>query len=200
VRPTRISLPANALGYTAPLLHDTWQTPVGITLALTWSSDQAGSPIASVQFTVDDLSSAALRPVASISRSGTTITVTGDSGQPPTAGNVYSGDGGEHGLSVGDLVQLVGTAGLDGWYNVASVVSGTSYTLTSGNSGTVNNVPGSAVITGRVFTHSQLVNIAGGTRAVSNYLFPVTSSRLEITSAGSAGVCTLAVLQGGMSS
>ena len=39
-----------------------------------------------------------------------------------------------------------------------------------------------------------------GTRASSNYAFPVTSSRLLVTAAGSAGVVVLAALQGGVSS
>jgi hypothetical protein len=207
--PTRISLPVTALAYSPPILHDWYQTPVGITLAMTWSSNQAGSPTASVQYTVDDLSARAYRQVASITQATTVITVAGDTGLAGPSGvpSGQNGDGGTHGLSVGDLVQIVGsgvvyTGGtpMDGWYNVATVVSTTSYTLTAPVSQTVNASPAVQVVTGRVFTHSQLVTIAGGTRAVSNYLFPVTSSRLQIAAAGSAGVVTLAVLQGGMSS
>ena len=198
MRPVRVSLPMGATGFSQPILHDTWQTPAGITLSITWSNNQAGSPVSAVQYTIDDLSPAAARSVASISRAGTTITVAGDSGATPNNGG--ANDGGDHGLVVGDLVQLLGTGLLDGWYNVATVVSSSSYTLTSPNSGSFTAPPNAQVITAPVFTHSQLTGIAGGTKAVSNYLFPVTSSRLQLTAAGTTGVVRLAVLQGGLSS
>jgi len=203
MRATRVSLSTAALGYSPPILHDTYQTPNCITLAIETSSGSTGT--LAVQYTVDDLSAAAYHQVASISQATTVITVTGDSGLAGPSGfpSGYNGDGGTHGLSVGDLVQIVGsgvtyTGGtpMDGWYNVASVVSGTSYTLTAPVSQTVNASPAVLVVSARVYTHATLTGIVAPARATGNYAFPVTSSRLQVTATGS-GTATLAVLQGG---
>lgn len=188
MRPTRVSL--SAVGYSTPISLDWYQTPFGVSLAISMSS--GGTATASVFYCIDDLSAASGRAVTGVARSGTTITVTGDYGLP-SGPNPTSGDGNTHGLSVGDLVQLYGCGILDGWYNVASVLSASSYTLTSGSSGTYT-APGSPmVVSGRMVQHAVLANVTS--RTVSNFNLPVSAVQLNV-SAYTSGVVTLAVLQG----
>jgi len=184
MKPSRVSLVLTALGVSEFIYHDRKQSPFDVTLAVTFSSSAAGGPVAAVQFIVDDLT--VTRQVGGISQATTVITVQGDSGQNP-------GDGGTHGLSVGDVVQIVGSGGIDGVYPVASVTSATGYTLTSTVSKTFAAQVGT-VGSARVFTHGSLTGLTA--RATGNYTNPVIASRLQVTSAGSAGVATLAVIQG----
>lgn len=184
MRITEVSL--SAAGQSKWIPHDYWQTPPAITLAgfvssganLTWA----------VQYTCDDVGPGGLRPV-SVSQSTTVLTVV-DSGPPSR--------GGTHGLSVGDYVNIQGTglAGVDGEYSVATVVSGTQYTVTSGTSQTIA-LTQAQVISARVITHATLTGQVG--RATGNYAFPVRASRLQIT-AYTSGTASLGVLQGGLSS
>jgi hypothetical protein len=182
MRPTRTSLAA--VGYSPPIPLDWYQTPPGISLAVSISN--GGSLTYSVLYYVDDLGSAAWRQVTGISRATTVITVTGDYG-------LLAQDGGTHGLSVGDLVQIVSDPVLAGSYNVASVVSATSYTLTSPSSGTYTAVPGVQVVSARQYVHPTLTGLTA--RAYGNLNLPVTAVQLYV-SAYTGGVCTLSVLQG----
>lgn len=182
--PRQLSLAGN--GNTTWIPHDYYQTPPAITLAgyvssgavLTWA----------VQYTVDDIGAEGRRSVV-VSQATTVITVT-DFGPANSGGN--------HGLSVGDYVSIQGTglAGVDGEYNVATVVSATQYTVTSGTSQTVA-ATNAFVVTARVFTHATLTGQTG--RLTGNYAFPVRGSRLVVTGFTS-GVAVLQVMQGGMSS
>jgi len=211
MRATRVSLNLGSTGYAPTILHDTWQTPNNITLALSGANGSgAVSGTCTVLYTVDDLSDAAARFVASITQSTNTITVTGDNGWPGPGGftgtgnisQAGNGDAGAHNLVVGDMVILEATgAKMDGIYTVTTVVSATSYTLTSMLSQTATASQSARVTSARMYTHSVLaaINLATNPKSTSNYTFPVTSSTLQCTIAG-AGIATLAVLQGGMSS
>jgi hypothetical protein len=185
MRVTQVSLVSATQSSWIP--HDYYQTPANIGLAGFISS---GATLTyGVQFTLDDLGPGAERQVLT-SQSTTVVTVT-DNGPP--------GNGGTHGLSVGDYVRLYGTgiAGLDGEYvSVATIVSATQYTLTSLTSQTVSPAVPAKVITARVFTHAVLT--AQTTRATGNYTVATRGSRLNVT-AYTSGTATLEVLQGGMS-
>lgn len=182
--PVEVSLNANGSSQWIP--HDVWQSPASITLAGFVSS--GASLTWAVQYTCDDIQEA--RDVG-WSQSTTTITVT-DKGPASRKGT--------HGLSVSDWVKLTGTGSqgatsVDGEYTVASVVSATQYTVTSGTSQTAS---GSArVQSARVFTHAVLTGQTG--RLSSNYNSPVKASQLVVTNYVS-GVASLEVLQGGLSS
>jgi len=152
-----------------------------------------GSATASAFYCIDDLSAVSGRTVVGVSRTGTVITVTGDYGLNPGNAPISSGDGNTHGLSVGDLVQLYSCGILDGWYNVASVLSASSYTLTSPLSGSYTAPAGAMVTSGRMVQHAVLANVI--TRTVSNFNLPVSAVQLNV-SAYTSGVVTLAVLQG----
>lgn len=186
MRPTRVSL--SAVGYTPPVLLDWYQVPPVIGLAVTLSS--GADLTANVYYSLDDLSSAAQRVVAGISRSGTTITVVGDLGL--TGNATDSGDGGTHGLSVGDFVQIVNDPTLNGSYEVASVVSATSYTLTSPVSGTYS-APNPVLVSARLFEVTGLSALAA--RTAASLAVPATAVWLNV-SAYTSGVATLAVTQG----
>jgi hypothetical protein len=184
MRVTQVSLAAQAISLW--IQHDYYQTPANIGLAFFVSS--GATLTASVQFTLDDLGSGGARAVT-VSQSTTVVTVT-DNGPP--------GNGGTHGLSVGDYVRIFGTgiAGLDGeYFAVASFVSATQYTVTSGTSQTVAATP-AQVVTARVFTHAVLTGQTA--RATGNYTIATRGSRLNVT-AYTSGTATLEVLQGGMS-
>lgn len=150
------------------------QAAFAVGLAVTISS--GGVLTYTVQHTFDD--TIAFRNVT-IARAGTVATVTDVA----------------HGLSVGDsiTVQGAGDANLNGTYDVASVVDANSYTYTVVNTGATASVPGTQLISLRVFSHATLQALT--TRADGNYRFPPTACRLRITSYTS-GVATLAVIQG----
>lgn len=188
MRPTRVSL--SALGYTPPILLDWDQTPFNVSLAVSVSS--GGSLTANVYYTIDSMAPEAYRPI-SLSRTGTTITVTNDYG---LQGSGVGGnpDGGTHGLSVGDFVEIAQDATLAGFYTVASVVSATSYTLTSPTSGTYTGAPGTRVLTARLIEHSTLVGITTG-HSAGNFSWPVSAAWLNV-SVYSSGVATMSLLQG----
>ena len=186
MRVTQVSLAAVAISPWIP--HDYYQTPANIGLAFFVSS--GATLTASVQFTLDDLSAGSAGRQVLASQSTTVVTVT-DNGPP--------GNGGTHGLSVGDYVRLYGTniAGLDGeYFAVATIVSATQYTLTSGTSQTVSPAVPAFALTARVFTHAVLTGQTA--RATGNYTVATRGSRLNVT-AYTSGTATLEVLQGGMS-
>lgn len=143
----------------------------------------------SVQHTFDDVGPDGKRPVQ-LNQAATVITVTGDLGQQ------YVGSGYQlnlgHGLSVGDSVVLDSALPtLSGSFPVASIVSQTSYTLTS----LVNQAaadPGARAATLRAFPHATLVAQTG--RLDGNYAFPIRACRLTVT-ALTAGYVDLILLQ-----
>jgi hypothetical protein len=178
----------NAIGYAPWILHDYYPTPFNVGLAGYVSS--GASLTWEVQYTCDPVTGQEYARSVGISQTTTVITVT-DTGSGGTLGT--------HGLSVGDAVQLFGTgkAGVDGQYNVATVVDSTHYTLTSGTSQTYSSTNGQ-VITARVFVHPILTGQTG--RAVSNYAYPIMASRLAIPTTYVSGVASLRVIQGAWSS
>lgn len=98
-----------------------------------------------------------------------------------------------HGLSVADSVVLRGISGVaDGSYQVATVVSQTSYTVTALSSQTLTAVQGFAK-NFRWFNHVSLVTQTG--RLDGNYAFPVRAVRLNV-SVYVAGYVDLMILQG----
>lgn len=117
-------------------------------------------------------------PTGSIVQAGTTITVTDAN----------------HGLSVGDFVQLQGCGfGLDGPYNVASVTSTSVYTLTSGVSQNVTASTAGFVNGMRVYNHPVVVGATA--RQDGNYAYPIRAMRLNVT-AYTSGSVSMTVLQG----
>ena len=182
------------VGFSRWIPHDFWQTPFGVGLALVFASGSTAN--VTVQFTADDLGEAARRPALGISQTTTVITVT-DAGDPNALFPTNPGTPiGTHGLLVGDYVRLDQTGiGIDGDYNVATIVDATHYTLTS-------TISQSAISTSatlkaaRVFPHAVLAALTA--RTYSNYAFPVRGSRLVYNSG--AGVAGLLVWQGGLSS
>lgn len=190
----QVSLNFSAANLATPwILHDYYEAPFSVALAVTFDYVVVGT--FSVQYTCDNNSQDWQRQV-SASQSTTTITVS-DSGPP--------GSNGTHGLNVGDVVRIpngpFGAGGLgDGYdYPVASVTSGTVYTLTSTISQTV---PLTAVYitSSRIFTHATLTGIAattgGGGRATGNYAYPVQASRLIMTAHTTTGYAYLTAAQG----
>lgn len=167
------------------LRHDHYEAPFNVSLGVYFGSG-LNATIA-VQFIIDDVD--LLRQV-SISQATTVITVV-DAG--PAFGGAAAPAG--HGLAVGDFVQLTGTPGgsVDGGYNVATVVSATSYTLTAAVSQTLPQLVAN-VGTGRVFTHATLTGLTA--RANGNYAFPVWGSRLTSTAFTAGGFAFLVAMQG----
>lgn len=206
MRPTQVSL--SAAGYSPWIQLDYFQTPFCASVAAICSGTV--NLTYNGQYTIDDTFADPgpgsggvgwYRPVQ-ISQTTTVITVT-DAGPP--------GNGGTHGLSAGDYVRLVGTAGftaggvagnVDGDYNVASVTNATTYTLTSGTSQSFTGGPGSRASSARIWTFSGMSAVVGGTTARTivsipgaTVAGPVTGVRLYL-SAWVSGTCALTVLQG----
>jgi len=122
----------------------------------------------------------------SLSQTLTTITVT-DSGA----------DGNGHGLVAGDWVRFRGsgdatnTDGID--FTIATTPSDTTYTITSTTSQSLTGLPGTKVLSARVFPHASLA--AQTARGNGSYDFPVRAVRLNIT-AYTGGRAYLEVTQG----
>lgn len=180
MRPQYISLAA--LGNTpwVPVNNLQWAFAVGIAVTLSGGA----SLTYTVQHTYDPIDDSQSR-YAAIAQTTTVITVSGDIGPP--------GSGGGSGLSVGDDAILYGTGLMDGEYPVASIISPTSYTLTSGVSQSANGTPTSRVKSYRVFNNATLA--ASTTKGNTNYSSPITGVRLNI-SVYASGVATMAVIQG----
>lgn len=159
---------------------DSSQAAFGIGFNVDLDSTASGITF-KVEHTFDDL---ALLKVATIARSGTTVTVTTSAA---------------HGLNTGDAVVILNAnqntraSGLDGQYTIA-VSSSTVFTYTSSVSGTVNTTTPVINYVGlRVQTNS---SVSGNTSSVDgNYAFPVKAIRLNVT-AWTAGTATLTVVQG----
>lgn len=174
--------------------HDYFQSPFDVSLSVFYGTGLEAT--LEVQFIADDMSGSSSRPVR-ISRAATTITVV-DNG-PPLA---YS-PGLGHGLLEGDWVVISGSQNgtLDGGYAVASVTNATTYTLTSGTSGTVGSQIAS-LVSGRVFPHATLKSLSA--RAQDGYGSapfgnngPVWASRLYCTAYTDSGAAFLVASQGG---
>lgn len=194
MRPSRVTL--NAAGYSAWVPIDYIESWFGVGLAVVLSED--GALTYSVQFTLDPpwINQAGLdnTNIVSVSRSGTTATVT-DKG-PYGIG---------HGLTTGDnvIIKSTGSTYLDspsatigggdlGW-QVASTPTNSSYTYTVSNSGPTADGGTSRVSRIRVFAHSTLV--AQTTRQNGTIAYPVQAVRLYI-SAYTSGFADLTVVQG----
>lgn len=185
MRPAQVSAAAGTL-FSPWLNHDYYQTPFCLSLAGYVSTNFVGTGWG-VQYTEDSVDQNVARH-CQISQTGTAITVT-DIGPANQLGN--------HGLIVGDFVELYSTGiGVDGQYVVATVVSATQYTVTSTVTQTVLGSPNVTVVTARIFPDPTLVTETA--RAIGTYAFPRRASRLILT-AVTAGVVTLHALQGGMS-
>ncbi len=187
MRQTEVSL--SAVGFSAWVPHDVYQTPPAISLICTPSS--GANLTYSVQGTGDDVSPNAVRYVG-WSQTANTITVT-DVGPPAR--------GGTHGLSVGDFVLLlngpdgVGPGGQGVAYSVATVVDAQHYTLTSANSKTAQGE--AQAVTARVFVNPLINAVTGvGAKAQAQWGYPVKASRLVVSAVTVAGVVSLVVLQG----
>lgn len=174
--------------------HDYFQCPFDVSLSVFYGTGLDAT--LEVQYIADDMSQSSSRQVL-VSRSSTTITVVDDG--PPLA----YGNGLGHGLLEGDWVVISGSQGgvLDGGYAVASVTNATTYTLTSGTSGTVASSPAN-LVSGRVFTHATLKSLSA--RAQDGYGSapfgnngPVWASRLYCTAYTDSGVASLVAVQGG---
>lgn len=117
-------------------------------------------------------------PTGGISQTTTTITVTDAN----------------HGLSVGDFVQLQGCgSGMDGAYTVASVTNANVYTLTSAVSQSATASSAGFVCGARVYNHPVVVGATA--RQDGNYAFPIRAMRVNVT-AWTSGSVSLTVLQG----
>ena len=169
----------SAVGATAWVPVDPSQNAFGVGFNIDLDSAASGITY-TIQHTFDDVGH---KVNATISRSGTTVTVTVPEG---------------HGLNTGDSAvilnanQVTGASGLDGTYDV-TVSSTTVFTYTSGTSGTVGTFTGIEIVPLRVQPHSSIVGAATSTDG--NYAFPIRAMRLNMT-ARTAGSATLTVWQG----
>lgn len=148
--------------------------------SLTWS----------VQHTFDDPGPDG-EHLVQFSQTANTITVTNDYG--PLITGPLAGNSG-HGLSVADSVLMniaPGNPAMGGHFAVASIISATSYTLTSPVS---QSATGQVYVKGfRWFNHVSMVTQTG--RLDGNYAFPVRALRLNVTVYAS-GFVDLIILQG----
>jgi hypothetical protein len=99
-----------------------------------------------------------------------------------------------HGLTVGDSIQVsFAGAPFDGLFTVLSVTNENVFTYTVLNSGALVSSPGSSLVALRVFPNDVLVSKTG--RENSNYAFPVSAVRINVT-AYTSGHVTLLITQG----
>lgn len=176
MRTQTVSVSAVAASAWIPL--NAKQSPFNVSLGVDFDSAASGVTY-TVEHTFDDLGD--FRPVTSITRSTTTVTVTFPSTAP-------------HNLNTGDslVVQGSGVTGMDGTFTVTAS-SATVVTYTSGTSGTATGAIDTRVVPLRVFPHASLA--AKTTTSDSNYAYPVTATRLNVT-VWTAGKTTLIVNQG----
>lgn len=181
--------------------HDYYETPFDLSLLIT--QDNAGANTLAIDYVLGDNSSA-MSHQALISQSTTVITVQ-ESGPPiPVAQGGNLG----HGLAIGDFVQIQGSPGgvIDGVYSVATVVSATSYTLTSSVSQTLvaflANVQTGQVVTAGS-TGDKIIGASGAgitARTALPVTAPIIASRLRCTTFSAGAVARLIAVQGGVSS
>lgn len=87
----------------------------------------------------------------------------------------------DHRLSVGDSVVVTGTgnSGMDGTFDVATVVDANTYTYAVPNSGATADQGNSFLNSFRTYNHATIVGQTG--RVDGNYAFPVQVVRLVVT-------------------
>lgn len=172
MRPVTQRLSAAGFAPWIPLNRLQRNTNVGLAVSLS----SGASLTYTVEHTLDDLYKEYTD--FTISRTTTTATVTQTT----------------HGLSVGDWVYIKNAgAPMDGFYKVASVVDANNFTYTVLNSGVASSGPNASMQKARVFAHAVLAALTASN--VSNYIVPVTATRLTIT-AYSSGFADYTVLQG----
>jgi hypothetical protein len=175
---TTVQVSAAAAGSSAWVPVSDFQNPFSVSLFASFES--GGSGTYKVQHTPDDPQ--ALHGVTSITRVGTTATVTDVA----------------HGLATGDSLQVFGTgdSNLDtptaGLGVDVTVVDANTYTYTVANTGATAAKLGAKVNTLRVFDHPIMTGLTG--RQDGNYSFPVRATRARVTVAG-AGLLDLSVIQ-----
>jgi hypothetical protein len=195
MRPVRVTV--NAVGNSQWIPLDYLQNAFAVALAIIPWSTVTGTPSYTVQHTFDDLAPQGLQsnPQISISRSGTTATVT-DLGP----------DGLGHGLSTNDnvIITQTGSTNLDtpktsvtgenGDLGADITVTGnTTYTYTVANSGPTTAT--GRVVRLRVFNNGDSRLVTASTRVDGNYAFPPRACRLKVTTQA-AGAVDFLVLQG----
>lgn len=139
---------------------------------------QPGSSLTyNIEYTTDMIDYDGLVVAQSISQTTTVITV-----------NTYVA----HNLNVGDCVRIVNTqTTMDGLYNITTVPTGTSFTVTSANSTTLTGGAYSAFIPSQV----SILSLAQTANSSGQLTAPITAIRLNVT-AYTSGNVTLKVLQG----
>jgi hypothetical protein len=194
MRPIRITVTAVGNSQWIPL--DYLQNAFAVALAIIPWSTVTGTPSFTVQHTFDDLASQSPQsnPQVSITRSGTTATVT-DLGP----------DGLGHGMSTNDNVIISGAGapfdtpktsvtGENGDLGADITVTGnTTYTYTVANSGPTTGT--GRVVRMRVFNNDDTRLVTASTRVDGNYAFPPRACRLKVTTMA-AGAVDFLVLQG----
>lgn len=175
---TTVQVSAAAAGASPWIPLSYLQNPFSVTLAAAFES--GGSGTYKVQHTPDDPQN--LRQVTSITRSGTTATVTDPA----------------HGLATNDNLQVFGSgdANLDttpGLGVDVTVVDANTYTYTVANSGATAAKVTAKVVTLRVFDHPVMAALTA--RQDGNYAFPVQAARIRVTTPG-AGTLDLTAIQG----
>ncbi len=165
----------SSVGVTPWVPLDYRQNPFSVSLGVDLDSAASGITY-TVQHTFDDPGKKIVP--ASITRSGTTVTVTFLSA---------------HDLNTGDsiIVEGSGVNGMDGYFTV-TVSTTTVLTYTSSISGTATGNLDTRIVTFRVFPHATLA--AQTAAGDGNYAFPVQATRLNVT-AYSAGKASLIVNQ-----
>lgn len=195
MRPIRITVAAVGNSQWIPL--DYMQNAFAVALAIIPWSTVTGTPSYTVQHTFDDLASQSpqTNPQVSITRSGTTATVT-DTGP----------DGLGHGMSTNDNVIISGTgtsldtpktatANENGDLGADITVTGnTTYTYTTANSGPTAATP-ARVVRLRVFNNGDTRLVTAAVRVDGNYAFPPRACRLKVITQATGAVDFL-VLQG----
>ena len=174
MRPQRVSLSAAGL---SPWLNINRMAQGNFGVALGVKLSSGASLTYSVQHTSDPLWDPTKEWSASRATTTGTITKT------------------NHGLSVGDWVQMDAAAPFDTAYAVASVVDANNFTITVANSGATAVARGASNLwTARV---TETSGMSGQTTSKDgNYMVPPTACRLAITSYTS-GFATLDVRQVG---
>ena len=130
------------------------QIAFALSVGILLSSDATGGA-STVQFTLDDMSPDAYAPIT-VTQATTVLTVV-DPNLPAKGG-----------IAVGDVGRIRGTGivGVDGEWPVATLVSPTSYTLTSTTSQTVAQAPNAQAAIYHLF--SSLITSAANARAFGN--------------------------------
>lgn len=170
------SVTLSGVGFSRWIPLDRYGSYFGVGLGVKLSSGAALT--ASVQHTFDDIYQVFDASSFSLSRSGTTATVT----MP------------NHGLSVGDWIQVLSAdAPFDGEFLVASVPDQNTFTYTVAATGATVGGPFRRLQRAKVFNHATLNNLTAS--ADGNYAYPPKACRLRCT-AYTSGTVELRVVPG----